>query len=44
MSGSAKSTENVRLISEEHDVAGRILKVRGLSSAIARLKRALADS
>jgi GTP-binding protein HflX len=36
--------ENARVISEEHDVAGRILKVRGLPSAIARLKRALADS
>jgi GTP-binding protein HflX len=36
--------ENARVISEEHDVADRILKVRGLPSAIARLKRALADS
>jgi GTPase len=33
--------ENARVLSEEHDVTGRILKVRGLPGAIARLRRAL---
>ena len=36
--------ENTRVISEDYDATGRILKVRGLPGAIARLKRALAVS
>jgi len=36
--------ENARVLSEEFDVAGRILKVRGLPGAIARLRSALASS
>ncbi len=36
--------ENVRVLSEEYDAGGRILKVRGLPGAIARLRRALAVS
>ena len=34
--------EGVRVLSEEYDAAGRILKVRGLPGAIARLQRAVA--
>ena len=36
--------ENARVLSEEYDTAGRIIKVRGLPGAIARLRRALAAS
>lgn len=36
--------ENARVLSEEQDTAGRILKVRGLPGAIGRLRRALAAS
>ncbi|MDB5866251.1 MAG: GTP-binding protein HflX [Betaproteobacteria bacterium] len=36
--------ENARVLSEEYDATGRILKVRGLPGAIARLRSALADS
>jgi GTP-binding protein HflX len=34
--------ENMRVLSEEYDEAGRVLKVRGLPGAIARLRRSLA--
>jgi GTP-binding protein HflX len=34
--------ENVRVLSENHDTTGRIMKVRGLPGAIARLRRTLA--
>ena len=34
--------ENTRVLSEEFDEAGRVLRVRGLPGAIARLQRALA--
>jgi GTPase len=33
--------ENARVLSEEYDITGRIMKVRGLSGAIARLRRTL---
>ncbi len=36
--------ENARVLSEEYDAAGRIMKVRGLPGAIARLRRTLAAS
>ena len=36
--------ENARVLSEEYDADGRILKVRGLPGAIARLQAALAAS
>src|ERR1700726_4669289 len=36
--------ENARVLSEEYDVTGRIMKVRGLPGAIARLRRTLAAS
>jgi GTPase len=36
--------ENARVLSEEYDITGRIMKVRGLPGAIARLRRALAAS
>ena len=36
--------ENTRVISEDYDATGRILRVRGLPGAITRLKRALAAS
>jgi GTP-binding protein HflX len=36
--------ENARVLSEEYDAAGRIMKVRGLPGAIARLRRALSAS
>jgi GTP-binding protein HflX len=36
--------ENARVLSEEYDADGRILKVRGLPGAIARLRTALASS
>src|SRR5664280_162478 len=36
--------ENARVLSEDYDTAGRILKVRGLPGAIARLRRTLAAS
>jgi len=34
--------ENVRVLSEDYDTSGRIIKVRGLPGAIARLRRSLA--
>jgi GTP-binding protein HflX len=34
--------ENVRVLSEDYDTAGRIMKVRGLPGTIARLRRSLA--
>jgi GTPase len=36
--------ENTRVLSEEYDTTGRIMKVRGLPGAIARLRRTLAAS
>jgi GTP-binding protein HflX len=36
--------DNARVLSEDYDTAGRIMKVRGLPGAIARLRRALAAS
>src|SRR3954447_6487700 len=33
--------ESARVLSEEHDETGRVLKVRGLPGAIARLRRSL---
>jgi GTP-binding protein HflX len=36
--------ENARVLSEDYDTTGRILKVRGLPGAIARLRRTLAAS
>ena len=36
--------DNARVLSEDYDANGRILKVRGLPGAIARLRTALADS
>jgi GTP-binding protein HflX len=36
--------ENARVLSEDYDATGRIMKVRGLPGAIARLRRTLADS
>jgi GTP-binding protein HflX len=36
--------ENSRVLSEEYDATGRVLKVRGLPGAIARLRSALAES
>jgi GTPase len=36
--------ENARVLSEDYDTTGRIMKVRGLPGAIARLRRALAGS
>jgi len=36
--------EIAHVLSEEYDTAGRIMKVRGLPGAIARLRRALAAS
>jgi GTP-binding protein HflX len=35
--------ESANVLSEQYDASGRILKVRGLPSAIARLRRALAE-
>jgi GTP-binding protein HflX len=35
--------DNARVLSEEYDATGRILKVRGLPGAIARLRRDLAS-
>jgi GTP-binding protein HflX len=34
--------ENARVLSEDYDTTGRIMKVRGLPGAIARLRRTLA--
>lgn len=34
--------ESARVLSEEHDEAGRVLRVRGLPGALARLRRSLA--
>ena len=36
--------ENARVLSEDYDATGRIMQVRGLPAAIARLKRTLAAS
>ena len=36
--------ENAHVLSEEYDVTGRIMKVRGLPGTIARLRRTLAAS
>jgi GTPase len=36
--------ENARVLSEDYDATGRIMKVRGLPGAIGRLRRALAAS
>ena len=36
--------ENARVLSEEYDITGRFMKVRGLPGAIARLRRTLAAS
>jgi GTP-binding protein HflX len=36
--------ENTHVLSEDYDTTGRVLKVRGLPGAIARLRRALATS
>jgi GTP-binding protein HflX len=36
--------ESARVVSEEYDEHGRVLKVRGLPGAIARLQRSLAAS
>jgi len=36
--------ENPRVLSEEYDITGRLMKVRGLPGAIARLPRTLAAS
>ena len=36
--------ESARVLSEDYDTTGRIMKVRGLPGAIARLRRALAGS
>ena len=35
--------ENVRVLAEDYDTVGRVLKVRGLPGAIARLRRSLAS-
>jgi GTP-binding protein HflX len=35
--------ENVRVLSEESDVSGRVMKIRGLPGAIARLQRAVSS-
>ena len=36
--------ENARVLSEDYDETGRIIRVRGLPGAIARLRRTLAGS
>jgi GTP-binding protein HflX len=36
--------ENTRVLSEDYDATGRIIKVRGLPGEIARLRRTLAVS
>lgn len=36
--------ENARVLSEDYDATGRIMRVRGLPGAIARLRRSLATS
>jgi GTP-binding protein HflX len=36
--------ENARVLSEDYGTTGRIMKVRGLPGAIARLRRTLAAS
>jgi GTP-binding protein HflX len=36
--------ENARVLSEDHDPTGRVLKLRGLPGAIARLRRSVAAS
>ena len=34
--------ENARVLSEDYDATGRVMRVRGLPGAIARLRRTLA--
>ena len=34
--------ENARVLSEDYDATGRVMRVRGLPAAIARLRRTLA--
>ena len=36
--------ENARVLSEDYDATGRIMRVRGLPDAITRLRRTLAVS
>ena len=36
--------ENARVLSENYDTTGRIIRLRGLPGAIARLRRAIAVS
>jgi GTP-binding protein HflX len=36
--------ENARVLSEDYDATGRIMQVRGLPGAIARLRRTLATT
>jgi GTPase len=36
--------QNVRVLSEDYNTVGRIIKLRGLPSAIARLRRTMAAS
>jgi GTPase len=36
--------ENVRVLSEDYNTVGRIINLRGLPSAIARLRRTMAAS
>ena len=40
----AEVYENARVLSEDFDTTGRIMKVRGLPGAIARLRKSLAAS
>jgi len=42
--GFRSAYENARVVSEDYDITGRIIKVRGLPGAIARLRRTLAAS
>jgi GTP-binding protein HflX len=41
---SADVYDNARVLSEDYDTIGRIMKVRGLPGDIARLRRTLAGS
>ena len=36
--------ENARVLSEDYDSTGRIMKIRGLPGAVARLRRTIAAS
>jgi hypothetical protein len=40
----SREYDNARVLSEDYDTIGRIMKVRGLPGAIARLRRTLAAS